>query len=428
MRAVVRPPSESAPNASRIVLGGAVVAFMCVRPAQAAAQDGAARTVALDRTEIERLLDMERPPAALAIVGGSMVDTVASDAAVVRLAPGEYLAARLAELVQPATREGDRLRLPIRYARPDARGAVELRLIPAIEFEPGGLRYAAERQTYEGAFLIGLQDLVEPEARRALSPPIRLRLSAEDGTVSPSAVELTHTNIPFVRVVVRARVPAESLAVRVRPEFDERGVAVHLPVRPPAVAVTPSSARILGFGLETVTITLTTPMAGLTSGATVSVAVDRGTAAPASLVLGHAGDAVFTLRSRGLGPATVTVAGPSILGGTTIVEFVWPVTLLLAALLGAALGVGASAVREPAPSRRRSRLRALGGALALGTVAGLVSAVALAAVANVTPVEIPIRLAEATVLLLATAGAHCGPRSIETARRRSAVPPSGAPW
>jgi hypothetical protein len=416
---VVRPPPGSPSTVSGIVFLGVAAAFLGPWAVRLGAQDRSV-TVPLDRSEIAQLLDDERPPTTLAVVGATRLDRVAFDRDV-WLARDEYLAARLAGPAEAVIREGERLSLPIRYARPDASGRVGLRLVPAIELEGGGLRYDAEREIYEGSFLIGLQDMVQPEVRRPLLPPIRLRLSADAGTVYPSALALTHTNIPFTRVVVRARMPAESVAVRVRPEFDDRGVAVRLPVRPPAVSVTSTSHRILGFGLETVRITLTAPVAGLPGAARAIVAVDRGRADPAVLTLGHDGVAVVSLRSRGLGTATVTVTGPRMLSGTTMVEFVWPVTLLVAALLGAVVGVGAAALRERRLGRHPS-LTELSGAMALGTVVGAVSATAIALATNATHVEIPIRLADWTVMLLAGMGARYGRRSIELAQRWSGAP------
>jgi hypothetical protein len=350
----------------------------------------------------------------VAVVGAARVVKVSPDAADVRLGPDEYLAVRLSGPPEAVSRAGDRVRLPFRYAR---LGEPGLHLVVAIELEEGGLRYAVQGQGSEGAFLIGLQDTVQPEVRRALSPPIRFRLSVDDGTVAPNAVDLTHTNIPFTRVVVRAHTPSDSVAVRIRPEFEDRGIAVGLPVRPPAVSVTPASHRILGFGFESVRIRLTAPVGVLPGAATARVTVDRGSAEPSSIVLGHDGVAIVSLRSRGLGTATVTVTGPSMLGATTIIEFVWPATLLVSVLLGAVCGVGVSVLRARRGARRPT-LSERGGQLVVGLAAGAVSALVLGLIANGTTVAIPIRVAEATVLVVAGMGACVAPPGLESVRRR----------
>lgn len=384
----------------------------------------AQQRVNIERSKLGTLIKRQVP---VSVVGSSGTDTIA-DTGRVSLMRDQYLAAVVGDRTQIDTASGGHVDLPIRYVRTDASGErAEFHLTPAVEVEGGGLGYRPDGDLFRGSVLIGVEDSVRPSSRRSLDPPIRLQLTTDAGSIEPSQLELRATNIPFVRVLLETPASAgDSLTVHVRPEFTREPVNFRVALLRPALRLEPSPRRILGFGLEVARLTAILPPGATRAARTVVFESDRGAAEPATVTVRDEGTAGAALRSRGVGRATVAVHSPPLGSGTAQVVFEWPVTFLVASLLGAALGDAVAWGRGRRSGTRRSAGRR-GAELLSGFLVGLLTAVGYAAGVNLTGLEIKTQYGEGLAFVLAALGSIYGlpglSRALPVIRRLSGASP-----
>ncbi len=385
---------------------GIVLGLSFARPA-----DAQPLPVTIDRSQLERLIDRSKTRTAISVVGGAQLDTVSTDAARLQLEPDRYLASVLDTVALMDTTSGRRhLDLPIRYIRPDADARPSLSLSPAVEIEGGGLRFDPEDRQFRGRLLLGLEDSVQPAARRRLDPPIRFQLTSDAGAVEPRDLVITHTNIPFEVVGLESVVlDGDSVTVRVRPEFDPDGVSFRVPVHRPRLGLVPSTDRIQGFGFEAASLTVIAPDEAPADAGTVVLSATRGLPVPSTLVFSDDGVASGVIRSRGMGVATVTAASASaqLAPAAAEIEFVFPYWFMFATLIGAALGTVIARTRAQRRSEPVSARRTSAEAVS-GFAAGVLAAAAYAVGINLTGLALDVHFGEAAVLVIAALGAIYG--------------------
>ena len=179
----------------------------------------------------------------------------------IRLAPGEFLGQRTGYGSHVELREqqlgmvgGGVPRvvtvrpLPFIYTATTIDGK-RVRLQPAVVSE--GLGYVRDSNSFVDSMLIALEDRDSPGDNEVLSGPIRINLSSQGHIVSPDTVDVTRTNLPPVRVRVRAGVAVDSVSIRVIPTFDPRGEYGWLAVRP-AILFHNVRRRAVGLGVAIV--------------------------------------------------------------------------------------------------------------------------------------------------------------------------------
>jgi hypothetical protein len=231
------------------------------------------------------------------------------------------------------------------------------------------LRYDANEQAFLGKFFIALEDTLRRASSRRLESAVRLQFTSDGDAVEPSNVAVSHTNFPLVEVGVRARTVRDSLRIRIIPEFDLSGVDVWLGAEP-ALAFQSRGARIQGMGVQTAVLSIGLVGPPLDRPVTVVLNTDRGTVEPSSVEIGATGVATARIRSAGVGPATVTLSSPELVGDQIDLHFVWPFVFVLSALLGGALGGWGRWVQQARPERGR-----LVAAIGKGTLLGVLAAV-----------------------------------------------------
>jgi hypothetical protein len=259
------------------------------------------------------------------------------------------------------------LALPFDLMMPAANG--ELVALRPVYLPMQRLRYDANEQAFLGKFFIALEDTLRRASSRRLESAVRLQFTSDGDAVDPPNVEVSHTNFPLVEVGVRARTVRDSLRIRIIPEFDLNGVDVWLGADP-ALAFQSRGARIQGMGVQTAVLSIGLVGPPLDRPVTVVLDTDRGTVEPSSVEIDATGVATARIRSAGVGPATVTISSPELVGDQIDLYFTWPVVFLLASLLGGALGGWGRWLQLPAPERGR-----LAAAMGKGTLLGVLAAV-----------------------------------------------------
>lgn len=379
-----------APVASCSLILPALVAGQPPPPAPAGQPAAAAtRSIDLRRFQAERVT----------IATPESVRTVAPDR-VVHVAPGEYVAARVgANPVRVEARREVYFQLPIQILGVESTGR-EYNLRPAVEVAGGGLRLRGTTRRFAGSLFVGVEDMDQPTGTRSLETPLELLLTGELDEIDPARVRLEHTNLPFSEVALEAAAPGDAVRLRIRPSFATEVTDLEVPVLRPMLTVNASPPRIQGLGLETAALTVRSVELSEPGGVVVTLRTDRGDLGATNLGLDADGVGTTTIRSSGVGTATIHAEHPLLRAGTIGVAFAWPWSFGAAALVG---GVVGGAIRW-------ARRRATGGDarpafdLVIGVLVGVVVAAAWATGINLLGVTPGARAGEAVVFALSALG------------------------
>lgn len=344
----------------------------------------------------------------------TVVVVPADSVAAINLAPGQYLGRRTGTASRVELRErqvgmvggGGRVVdslsvLPFDITITTAEGK-KVRLRPFVI--PEGLDYVRDSGAFLGSMFVALEDSAAPAGDEPLSGPVRVNVSSQGHLVSPDTLVLTHTNLPAVRVRVRAERALDSIAVQVIPNFDLRGEKVWMAVRP-TLLIPSLRRRAPGLGVATVPIQVAVDGRTFRDSIRVFVTTDMGTLDRSEVMIPPGGSATVHLRTEGSDSATVKATSPGITSATETIDFVWPAAFLAAALAGG--GVGGLAAQLSRRVRRRS---ALVRAAVVGMVIGFTVAIVYAALGiSLIAMKVPaLRSDEAAVFAFALLGGALG--------------------
>jgi hypothetical protein len=275
-------------------------------------------------------------------------------------------------------------------------------LIPLVEIEEGGLRFDPEANAYVGSILIGLLDKDNPASADSLGRDVVMQITGE--VQSLEAVRLRTMNIPFQRVMLRvARPRGDSVRIRLRPTFDPRGGSdIWIPIRRATLSLHASPRRIAGFGLEIADLIVMNQ----DNDDSVPVALMSNLAKPSpSQVRATREGGVARIRSSGVGIDTVRLAGGAY-QGFAVIQYGWPISFLLAALIGGLFGGVLNALSTKRESDPRT-IAFLGGQ---GALTGIVGAILYAVGINVVGWAPSAEYGEALMFAVAFMTGLMGPR------------------
>jgi hypothetical protein len=298
------------------------------------------------------------------------------------------------------------------------------RLRALVEVEGGGLRYDPARRAYVGTVVIGLVDADNPGDTRPLGDSVWVQITGNVRSVRP--VLLDNVNFPWDQVELSADDPrTDSVLIRVRPSFDPRGVPMWIPVQMARLTLQASPERLAGFGLEKSELIIHAP--GVDS-IPVTVSSQRGKPRPNRLWVTATGG-VAQLRSAGVGDDVVTVMSGAYVGRIEL-HYHWPISFLLAALIGGLVG----GVLNALSTRRESDAKTVGFLGLQGALTGLMAAVLYAVGINVLNWAPDAEYGEALMFALAFIGGLMGPRifdrflpKLSVGRKDDEQPPAPPP-
>jgi hypothetical protein len=267
--------------------------------------------------------------------------------------------------------------------------------LKAVAFARAPLRFNAHEDRFEGRVSVGVVSCSEGTASK-LAAAIPFQLLGEVGA-TPATFAVDHIGAPYGEIEVTT--PALSCPIEVQVVSAVAPAAVSLSLTAlPALRVRARPTRIRGFGLASAELIfeLVGPRHGLTGDARLSTTLGRLSGSSFQLLSGHAR---AELRSRRIGLATLTVAGPGLDPGNVEIEFAFPWALLLAALAGGLVG-----------AVLRRRLQLTRGEAVASTLLGLLAGVLYVWGMQQVELELPVPAGEIAVFVLAALGAYHGTR------------------
>ena len=330
---------------------------------------------------------------------------VQSAAANVSLRTNEFLIGRSETPIQHILlNDTARFTLPYKIVGADRSGAL-VKLSPVIEVGGGGFRFDPNLDAFVGNLFIGLQDELKPEQASPLARAVRMLVTAAADSVGPASVLVNHTNLPFLPVEIVVRRPEETVSVRLRPEFDAVGMELAVPVRRPSLRIEVSPPNIQGLGLETADVTVSAQGAAINGPITVRLSSSGARPEPPTLMLEGSGTASATIRSRGLGSAELTASSDILQSATATVNFEAPWGFAIAAIAGGLVGGFLRFLMPLIGTTKKLRPRELALQVALGSLAGILTASAYAVGLNFLDVSPSAVVGEALVFTIAALGA-----------------------
>ncbi|NHN36234.1 TIGR04086 family membrane protein [Pseudomaricurvus alcaniphilus] len=268
-----------------------------------------------------------------------------------------------------------------------------VRVLNALQYDEGKRQFSARLS-------IGVVDESEPRLRRPLAAPFMIDVASDSlRSISPQSMQFDRSAL-FKTVDVFDNAPTEPASVRILLAGDDAtGSEVELPVRRPSLQLSLNPTRILGMGLETTQLTVNAVGLREPEGMTISLGTDHGRFQQPILVLNAQGFATTTLRSAGLGQASIEAGGSPFTTTSANVTFALPWTFLLAVILGGFIGALAT---------RGGRAHWLNSTVT-GVATGMIAAVLYAVGVNVVGFEPVAQVGEAVTFAIAALGAVLGP-------------------
>jgi len=341
----------------------------------------------------------------------------------IRITPGQYVVLRSTNPAREIDCQfgdsGSCLETPIRYlALTPAGESLDLSLVLASNDR---MRFSAPGDNFVGEVFVQLRDLSAPDAVKDIGTKIGIVISAEVDAIEPAAMlEIDKTN-KFHDAKLSVRIPADPTVVTFTPEMMAEPQRLRLDVARPKLEVRIGQERILGFGLETASVTVQAENLESLPTAAIAISSDTGNLNENSIQFDPAtGVASTFVRSRGLGVDTITVSlAPFSTDSETIVyekPWSWLIALTIGVIIGVAIRL-TMRMKEPPPKS------SVWFNMSIGVLGGLVAAALYALGINILPLSLPSDSSEVLTLILGALGAWVFPAWITMLRPK---PPTQA--
>lgn len=333
------------------------------------------------------------------------VATVSAAATKVTINRGEMLFERVDQQPVAIKEAGgvSRNELPFHIygVKPDGK---DLNLVVVVDVDGGGMRPTPNAGGFVGTLRFGIIDKQSPNSQETLPTPVNFQVTADVDRVTPGAVSLKHTNLPFAPLTLFAASPGDRVAVQIRPSFSiTKPVKVDLSVIRPELSIQISPRDIQGWGLEEAEITIEAPGMEQPENTEVRLSTTKGALDRSIVRLDKGGVGTAKIRSIGLGLAKVTAGSSRLKGADGKIQFTLPWAFGIATLLGAAIGVVAKKFGSKSKGKRLTMT-----GLISGVALGILGAVAFAVGVNLTGYVPEAKVGEAVTFFVAGIVAYAG--------------------
>lgn len=307
--------------------------------------------------------------------------------------------------------------LPWRFWRVSDNGTLEQRLRIDIEIDGVGLTYSKSDDRYAGSIQVGVIDDAKPTGRNQLPSPVTLAVLGSADTFDPSDLSIDHTNIPFTKVHLAVREPGDSVAVRIRTDFDTGTYPIRVPVVRPRIRLAATPDRINGFGLESATLLVLLGGPASRDSVPVTLTATSGHLQDEQVWVRPGQMAKTVLWSRSIGRSSIRAETPDQFRDAVVLAFQFPWLFLVASVIGGALG---SFIREWYQAKKANAsisFKTIMVETPFGIAVGILVAGLQSVGINLLQF-LPSNFGEAAVALLAAIGAILGPQVVDLIKQR----------
>lgn len=271
----------------------------------------------------------------------------------------------------------------------------------------------AEGEVLSGTLKLRLADLENPNSQAPLEQPISIVVSASPGETSPTDLIIKKANT-FTDVEISTSLDPHFVKVNIIPAFDATPIRLRVPVMR-HIALAASPAKVQGFGLESarIEVSINPPPK---NPVTVKLSSNSGKPSPAEVIIIGAEAQYVTLRSQGTGTALLKAKATMTTGNSLEVSFDFPLSFLVAALIGGMIGSVLKARNRKDHPGKPSWVSFIISGLLVGYIA------AMAVMLGVNPflINFAAEYGEALVVVVSCLGAYVGSPLIDRmARLRS---------
>jgi hypothetical protein len=282
----------------------------------------------------------------------------------------------------------------------------------ALEVIQSPLPWNPVDREYSTDVRIGLE--VEGKKTVKLDAPITINLTGNNVTVKPDAVKISKLGQDgFVSTKVSCGRHDTSAKVILHSDLGDRSFDILIGPHVSQLKIAASEKRIFGYGLGTAVLSIKRiaedgKELSDSNVLTVNLMADRGKL-DASLVTIPSGlsHSEVKLRSVGLGATTISAESDSYKGELSDVQFIFPISYILAALAGGCLGGLGKYFRDVKASRKKSR-KPCARYMGEGCLVGFLIVAAVAAGVVIAHLPTTVVGTELGALVIATAGGYVG--------------------
>ncbi len=322
---------------------------------------------------------------------------------------GEYLFINSAEPARAidcvATDLGECLETSFRYlAMTDAGDPLDLSLVLESTKK---LRYITGDGNFIGNIFVQLKDHDSPTEVKDMSTAIQVVVSAPVDTIKPGTlIDITQTNY-FQNVTLAVKTPEEPTVVKLTPARSADPQEVEFGVTRPTLELRVGQDSILGFGLETATVTVQANGVDSPPSTAITVTSKKGRLNQNAISFDADGIARTFVRSRATGADLITAELSPFSDGADSVVYEKPWTWLIAVLLGAIVGIG---IRLTMRAKQADKNPGVAFDVSIGLLGGLMTAVLYALGVNILPLPLPNGFSEGLTFLLSALGGWVFPK------------------
>ena len=321
--------------------------------------------------------------------------------------PGDLLipqvqerAPRYTVLRQPGGKNDLLVSLPVFFTIGETGRAIPL--MPEITAIQGGIRYLDGG--YTGSFLVALRDSTRPGPGDTLPSPVRLQVFALDlGEMSPSHIDIAHTNRVYPGLVFHSTDADSAVRFRVFTPALSTGMDITIPVTHAKLSLIASPRRIQGFGLEQTKLIVELPRGAGQGEIDVTLDSENASPEPRTLRVSPGQRVEASLRSAWYGTVSITAVGGQLDSDPVEVVYGVPWRFLASVLAGSVIG----GVLRIVQSRRKRLARFMLEAVLTGLIVTVAYPLGIKLL-TLVEIDVPPVLSEALVLTLAALGAYYG--------------------
>lgn len=340
--------------------------------------------------------------------------TAAASQPALRIRPDQYVVVASAEPTRTFSCDqagnGQCIETPLRYLAMTPQGeSLDLSLVLA---STDRLRFDNESERFVASIFVQLRDMKAPDAVKDIGSAIRVVVNAEVDEIQPNPmVEIVQTN-RFSDLTLTVSEPQDPTLVRLTPERMAQAQELTFGVARPSLKVELGTDSILGFGLETTSVTVQTDGVATAPTNAISITTESGHLDQPSLRIDRETRIASTLlRSRGTGPDRVTASLSPFTSGVDDIEYEMPWSWFIAVGLGMVVGIG---IRLAMRAKQQPPASGVGFNIVLGAIGGIITAVLYALGVNILPLPLPGGFSESLTFVLSALGGWVFPRWLET--------------